>query len=107
MIDEELVGRIEALLSSDPSPERIAEEVTEYFEEIFEFLDEPTTKACLTTLPALLDDGSMIEVGLSIHRVVTPEGDAAFSFKVAGSSDEAQIVGLLELAKHHVLSGNE
>lgn len=106
MVDEELVSRIEAVMSAagGPSPERIAEEVTEYFEEVLEILEEPT---CVTSLPALLDDGSMVEVALTIQRIVDAEGNAAFSLKTAGSSDQAQLIGLLELAKYNILSDED
>lgn len=106
MVDEELVSRIESAMfaAGGPSAVRIAEEVTEYIEEFIELLEEPT---CVTSLPALLDDGSMIEVAMTIQRIVDAEGNAAFSLKTAGSADQAQLLGLLELAKYNILSDED
>lgn len=110
VVDEELVGRIEAVMFADPTsiatPERIAEEVTEYIEEFIELLEEDVP-AGVTSLPALLDDGSVIEIALTIQRIVDAGGNAAFSLKVAGSADQAQLLGLLELAKYNILSDED
>lgn len=105
MPDEELIGRIESVMSSNPSAERIAEEVTDYIEEFIEEIEDISAdqRCQITSLPTMLEDGTMIEIAITIHRFVSPDGEASFGLKVAGTSDQAQIVGLLELAKMQIM----
>lgn len=112
-MDAELLGRIRKALDDSTTGEdpvfHIAEEVTEYFTDFIEELEDSISgqRCMVSSLPTMLEDGTVIEVAITIQKFISPEGDAAFGLRVAGTSDQVQIAGLLEHAKMQILLGED
>lgn len=112
-MDAELLGRIRKAMDDATSGEdpvfSIAEEVTDYFTDFIEELEDAVSsqRVLVSSLPTMLEDGTMIEVAIHIQKFVSPDGDATFSLHVAGTADQPHIVGLLELAKMQTLMDDD